>query len=282
MSKCPIPWDKTFDKDKKYIWVSETGKNTCDDCKSLDGKIFWGDKVPLRPHPNCKCEVKEYSDNGITRKVFNYSLDKVSNIKNDDIFSFALVSGAEIMQYNEATNFWKLWYDGFDNLENIKYIQKNGYVFNTINSINNPDIERKIYELLPKYVDKKQVKGIFFYDYSEPALSIKKDEQFQKLVICENKNRLLLQKTGKEKVLEFSDLNLYLSYGNVYIMNIFINNLKELSVLVVDVYDFNDNDKRKIVQRANKIQKEKEKPVYFTITNVKYSEQEWKNILNRL
>ena len=47
MSKCPIPWDKTFDKDKKYIWISEKEENTCTDCKSLDGKIFSGDKVPL-------------------------------------------------------------------------------------------------------------------------------------------------------------------------------------------------------------------------------------------
>ena len=44
---------------------------------------------------------------------------------------------------------------------------------------------------------------------------------------------------------------------------------------------FNEKDPRKIVQRANKIQKEKNKPVFFTITNVKYSEQEWKNILNK-
>ena len=49
MSKYPIEWDRTFDKDKKYIWISEKKENTCADCKSLDGKIFSGDKVPLRP-----------------------------------------------------------------------------------------------------------------------------------------------------------------------------------------------------------------------------------------
>lgn len=60
-SKYPIPWEKKFDKNKKYIWISEKGENTCEECKRLNGKIFTGDEVPPRPHPNCKCEVKELS-----------------------------------------------------------------------------------------------------------------------------------------------------------------------------------------------------------------------------
>ena len=49
MTKCTIPWEKEFDKNKKYIWISETGKNTCEECKNLGGKIFSGDKVPQTP-----------------------------------------------------------------------------------------------------------------------------------------------------------------------------------------------------------------------------------------
>ena len=53
-------WNRRFDKNKKYIWISERDKTTCEKCQSLNGKIFSGDKVPNRPHPNCKCEVEEY------------------------------------------------------------------------------------------------------------------------------------------------------------------------------------------------------------------------------
>ncbi|MCR5261769.1 MAG: hypothetical protein K6C94_08025, partial [Candidatus Gastranaerophilales bacterium] len=73
MTKCPIPWDKEFDKNKKYIWISETGKNTCQECKSLDGKIFTGDKVPLRPHPNCKCDAVEYKESNFNQNESNIS-----------------------------------------------------------------------------------------------------------------------------------------------------------------------------------------------------------------
>ncbi len=42
-----------------YIWHSEDGEHTCDECKSLDGQIFdCIDEVPERPHPNCKCWVE--------------------------------------------------------------------------------------------------------------------------------------------------------------------------------------------------------------------------------
>lgn len=45
-----------------WIWKSEKGKNTCEKCKSLDGKIFYSeDEIPEKPHPNCKCEVVKVS-----------------------------------------------------------------------------------------------------------------------------------------------------------------------------------------------------------------------------
>ncbi len=43
----------------KYIWHSENSENTCDICKSLDGKEFdFYEEVPERPHPNCRCMVE--------------------------------------------------------------------------------------------------------------------------------------------------------------------------------------------------------------------------------
>lgn len=43
----------------RYIWHSENGEHTCDECKALDGKIFdFYEEVPDPPHPNCKCWVE--------------------------------------------------------------------------------------------------------------------------------------------------------------------------------------------------------------------------------
>lgn len=43
----------------KYVWHTESGKNTCEECKALDGQEFdFYDELPEIPHPNCKCVLK--------------------------------------------------------------------------------------------------------------------------------------------------------------------------------------------------------------------------------
>ena len=46
---------------RKYKWVAEFGKNTCETCAALDGQEFDEDDVPFWPHPNCRCKVEEIS-----------------------------------------------------------------------------------------------------------------------------------------------------------------------------------------------------------------------------
>lgn len=47
----------------RYIWHSENGENTCEACKALDGTTYdFEDKVPERPHPNCRCTVEIVED----------------------------------------------------------------------------------------------------------------------------------------------------------------------------------------------------------------------------
>ena len=46
---------------RKYKWIAEYGKNTCEKCAALDGQEFDEDEVPYWPHPNCRCKVEEIS-----------------------------------------------------------------------------------------------------------------------------------------------------------------------------------------------------------------------------
>ena len=137
MSKCPIPWDKTFDKDKKYIWISETGKNTCDDCKSLDGKVFSGDKVPLRTHPNCKCEVKEYTGN--QKNDLPERLPTVTSFgKKPDVSSVVVSLGLNFIKY-DANNLFQIGL----NKGNANYL-KDTIKYETISDLKSPELEKAI------------------------------------------------------------------------------------------------------------------------------------------
>lgn len=43
----------------KYKWLTEPG--ACKTCLAMNGKIYDKDKVPKKPHPNCRCHVEEIS-----------------------------------------------------------------------------------------------------------------------------------------------------------------------------------------------------------------------------
>ncbi len=50
--------------DKTYIWQSEKSTSSCEECKSLAGKVFANkDDAPSPPlHPNCKCKLVEVGE----------------------------------------------------------------------------------------------------------------------------------------------------------------------------------------------------------------------------
>jgi len=57
-------------KQTVYVWRSGQGDNTCEDCATLDGKVFKDKKdIPKLPvHPNCKCTVEEVDTGEVDRK----------------------------------------------------------------------------------------------------------------------------------------------------------------------------------------------------------------------
>ena len=50
----------------RYIWHSEQGEHTCDECAELDGQEFdMFDDIPEKPHPNCQCTLERIEYNNI-------------------------------------------------------------------------------------------------------------------------------------------------------------------------------------------------------------------------
>ena len=40
---------------EQVMWCSENDNRVCNDCEDLNGQVFDIDKVPDKPHPNCRC-----------------------------------------------------------------------------------------------------------------------------------------------------------------------------------------------------------------------------------
>lgn len=45
---------------KRVVWCTEEDEKVCADCYQLDGKVFNIDRIPVKPHPNCRCHVEPY------------------------------------------------------------------------------------------------------------------------------------------------------------------------------------------------------------------------------
>lgn len=46
-------------------WQSEHDNKVCGECSELDGKIFFLNAVPDKPHPNCRCRIVRVEDKDI-------------------------------------------------------------------------------------------------------------------------------------------------------------------------------------------------------------------------
>ncbi|MGN0192218.1 MAG: hypothetical protein ACI4CY_01660 [Candidatus Gastranaerophilaceae bacterium] len=97
MTYANLSWNRTFDNNKKYVWVTESGSNVCDVCKSLNGKIFSGNKIPPKPHPNCRCAIME-------EPVYNNYQVKLKEIKSTVENVVCAEVEKEISRRNDSTD----------------------------------------------------------------------------------------------------------------------------------------------------------------------------------
>ncbi len=96
MTYANLSWNRTFDNNKKYVWVTESGSNVCDVCKSLNGKIFSGNEIPQKPHPNCRCAIME-------EPVYDNYREKLKEIKSTVENVVCAEVEKEISRRNDST-----------------------------------------------------------------------------------------------------------------------------------------------------------------------------------
>ena len=104
--------------DSRYVWRSENSANTCEVCKALNGREFdFYDKVPQRPHPNCKCKVKIVQGQDVKNdkksefiKSFYQPVSEMSNtLTSSRQLDVSLIQqSSEFMSVDEVYNYLQL------------------------------------------------------------------------------------------------------------------------------------------------------------------------------
>lgn len=286
-SKYPIPWEKKFDKNKKYIWISEKGENTCEECKRLNGKIFTGDEVPPRPHPNCKCEVKELSIPLNKKDIERYLTIYIESdvVRNDPVLKqqakknilYAATIHSLIHNQPNAYTFFNIF---VQTPEGIKYTEKYAKKIN-INQESN--IKRKQYILNRVHSEMPEIKNFNIYEFSENsniARDILKSYGLKEYFI-KHQMELRLFNTINSKNIEFAnnDRDLYSTFHGVNILNMKIDKSRNFVTCEIhDFYNFNKDRKSFKGKIGLFLQETGLGKPYYVIIKLKIPRQTWRGI----
>ena len=196
--------------------------------------------------------------------------DSLFGVVNRGILDLGINSIGEMINQNDAVNFWNIASKGVTQNSTEDYINRNGKFYNNIGEIvkDFPQYKEQIKEKVKKQFKKDDVPAIVFHENSSVAKAISKSAELNDFIY---KNVSAL-KSGEEVSgsLGFtSDSNLHSAFGKVDVLSAKLQG-KYIEFILLDTYDFNPNETNWKVQMGYSAQKAGLLKPYFTIVKVKY------------
>ena len=196
--------------------------------------------------------------------------DSLFRVVNRGILDLGINSIGEMINQNDAVNFWNIASKGVTQKSTEDYINRNGKFYNNIGEIvkDFPQYKEQIKEKVKKQFKKDDVPAIVFHENSSVAKAISKSAELNDFIY---KNVSAL-KSGEEVSgsLGFtSDSNLHSAFGKVDVLSAKLQG-KYIEFILLDTYDFNPNETNPLVQMGYSAQKAGLLNPYFTIVKVKY------------
>ena len=123
---------------------------------------------------------------------------------------------------------------------NPKYLQKNAYIYNSIQDINNQKLEKDIRERLSLETRKQDCKVVIFKPDSSLAQAVMRDRDFLSFLL-NNLNELKKKKTLPDQKIEFTSGDMYNVFHGALIKNIQLHDNGSITMRIEDLYNFNPN-----------------------------------------
>jgi len=209
------------------------------------------------------CEQKHnYYKNlsGMARNIFVESPELQKNAIGFGMFLYDKFLGCY-----DAKALWKLSSSNFR--EGLDYISKNGCTLKSI-AYTPLVIRKRIQDKVYQQLGVKDCIGILFNSKSSLSKSIVKSVDFQSYII-KHLDALKRGEVVNDSINFVSETNLHLSLGHADILDMCINEAGELTALVLDTYDFNEDDPDFKVEIAHNVQEHGLLTNYYTLTFIK-------------
>ena len=232
-----------------------------------------------------KVSITKYKDNftpsGTIKEIsaFEFKINELKEQLNNlyaEIKLHGLTYGIWLIGLREkdAAALWDMSITGI--LENDPYIKKNGEFYFSISNLKDKNLVNKVRYKIQKQLGKENSKGVVFNNKSSLAKNIQESINFQDK-ISEIKDELIKKRHVDDKTLEFKSGNLYHALHFVDLIDIHLDEEDNLSLKILDTYDFNPNEKHILVQTARDLQEKSKLETFYTITEIKIPYNKWIN-----
>ena len=177
----------------------------------------------------------------------------------------------------DATALWNI--AATKDFQNNNYINENGKVIDTINDIQNPQMQEHISKKVKQQLGSTNKKGIWFHAKSSLAKAYSNSKDF-KAYIKNIKPQLVKNKECPNGSIEFkakNDANLYHAIHYADILEIKLDKQENLHAKIFDTYDFNKDKYFSLVGQARILQEHHDIETYYTITDIIIPKDIWMN-----
>ena len=163
--------------------------------------------------------------------------------------------------------------NGFETQED--YIQKNGFMVNSISDLPFETIKSKVQTKVMKQLGVNDSKGLIFMPHSSLSLEIKNNKQFKDYVLHNLLKLIKGEHIEGSLAFELRTPNLYGALKCVGILDTYINDHGDIVSFVFDTYDFNKNDPKFLVEWARNVQEHGLFRNFYTINIIVIYKDEW-------
>ncbi len=192
------------------------------------------------------------------------------------LLDLGITKKGKALNAEDGAAFWLIASTKFENETVQNYINKNGYICDSISDIGDANIEKFVRKNLYKQVKSYDSRGVIYKQNSTISKAIIQSKEIKEF-ISKNKNKLLSTKKLENNSLEFANGNLFYAYHYANIYDIHLDKNNNLHAMVIDIYDFNEGESNELVKRGRKLQLDGKLEVYFNIAIIFIPYLEWIN-----
>ncbi len=247
-------------------YANYRGKNLKQDVKILQKKIEKSDGT-----------IEEISK-------LDFELIRLNQIKEDLMVKYTekwmANIGGEIFawQHNtsEALALYKI--GSSERNGNIDYVQKNGYMYESVKELKNNQLEKDFSDRLQKEIGKKEAPILVLNPDSTMAAAIQRTEELQTF-ITNNISALKNGSTISNKTITFKTGDMYNALHGAVIREAQIDVQGNLNIQITDVWNFNKNRPSLRGRLGEKYQENGELTNYGILIIIKIPQEKWQKVL---